>query len=92
VRLYDASLSGADQQLPGSACGVAGDGARACAAGGEQPSTVTVGEFVDVAQANALGFGECRLRIQRLIDFLQARQGAEPVGLNDAAGGVASGF
>jgi hypothetical protein len=51
-----------------------------------------VGRFVDVAQANAAGLGECRLRMQRLIDFLQARQGAEPVGLNDAAGGVASGF
>jgi hypothetical protein len=95
VRLYDAALGGADQQLPSGACGAAGDGAGAGLAGPdagcEQPSAITAERFQGVAQANANGFGECRVRMRRLVDFLRARQGAEPGGLT-TTGGVARDF
>ena len=78
VRLYDAALGGADQQLPGGACGAAGDASGAGAAAGpgtacEQPSAVTAGRFQDVAQANAELHGSCMVRLQRLVKFLEGR-------------------
>jgi len=74
VRLYDASLSGADQQLPGSACGVAGDGSGPGVAGAcAQASAVTVDEFVSAAASNAALHGECQARMRRLVEFLRSR-------------------
>jgi hypothetical protein len=79
VRLYDAALAasgpgGAGDELPGGACGAVGDasGSGAAAAGGgcEQPSTVTLGQFQDVAQQNAALLGECMARLSRLVEFV----------------------
>lgn len=90
VRLYDAALTGgADQQLPGRACGAAGAASgstdpAACSTG-QQPSAVTVATFQDVATANAELHGECMTRFRRLASFLEARDRA--AGVNSAEGG-----
>lgn len=76
VRLYDAAIGGADQQLPASACGAVGDthGTGAARAGCEQPSAVTVDRFIDSSTRNAKSHGECHIRLQRLVDFINTRQ------------------
>lgn len=87
VRLYDAAIGGADQQLPASACGAAGGASAAGAAGAscEQPSAVTVDRFHLVAQRNAELHGECMARLSGLVEFLEARERA--AGVNSAKGG-----
>jgi hypothetical protein len=74
VRLYDGALGGDGEELPGRASGADAPGTAASAAGGEQPSAVTVGVFQDVAQVNAERHGECWTRLTRLQQFLNARQ------------------
>jgi hypothetical protein len=74
VRLYDGALGGDGGELPGRASGADAPGTAASAAGGEQPSAVTVGVFQDVAQVNAERHGECWTRLTRLQQFLNARQ------------------
>jgi hypothetical protein len=100
VRLYDAALGRDDQQLPAGACGAAEAGPGAGVPGArssgssddcQQPSAVTVDRLQATAVANAGGFGECWARLNKLVDFLRARQGAAR-GLTDAAGAVASDF
>lgn len=75
VRLYDAALGGADQQLPPGSCGAAGDAASpgAAGAGCEHPSSVTVDRFIDSSTRNAKSHGECHIRLQRLVDFIKTR-------------------
>lgn len=87
VRLYDAAIGGADQQLPPGACGAAGDASSGGTAGAgcEQPSAVTVDRFHLVAQRNAELHGECMARLSGLVEFLEARERA--AGINSANGG-----
>lgn len=75
VRLYDSALGGDGGKLPSGASGADAPGTAASAAGGEQPSAVTVGVFQDVAQVNAERHGQCWTRLTRLQGFLSARQG-----------------
>lgn len=79
VRLYDAAIGGADQQLSASACGAAGgaDGTGAAGAGCEQPSKVTAARLYQVAQHNAELHGECMTRLINLVSFLESRAKAD---------------
>jgi hypothetical protein len=74
VRLYDSALTGDGGELPGGAGRAAEGDASARVAGSEQPSAVTVDQFQDVAQVNAERFGECWVRLERLRNYLNARQ------------------
>lgn len=76
VRLYDAAIGGADQQLSGGACRAAGDASATGTAGAgcEQTSAVTINKFRQVVQHNAELHGECMTRLHRLVDFLKARE------------------
>lgn len=87
VRLYDAAIGGADQQLRASACGAAGGASGTGAAGAEceQPSTVTAERFRLVAQRNAELHGECMTRLSSLVEFLEARD--REAGVYSAHGG-----
>lgn len=78
VQLYDAALTdGQGGQLSGGACRVAAGHASAddAAAGCEQPSDVDLKTFQEVAQTNAVGFGECHTRLRALIKHVNERQG-----------------
>lgn len=83
VRLYDSALGGDSEQLPRGACGAAaGDpaasdavGQPACAAD-STASDITLSQFQDVSQTNAERFGTCWTSLQRLREFLKARQNA----------------
>jgi hypothetical protein len=77
VQLYDAALAGGEGgQLPGGACGAAEGGAGTGDAAGrcEQASAVDLRTFQEVAQANAVGFGECHIRLRALIQHVMKRQ------------------
>lgn len=79
VRLYDTALGGFDQQLLTSSARTAGAGDATGLPGSEagrpeDASQVDVTGFIQVAQANASSFGECRVRMARLVDFIRSRE------------------
>ena len=81
VQLYDSALSndGTGGQLPGGACRIAAGAASAgdAAAGCEQASNVDLKTFQEVAQTNAVGYGECHARFRALAERVKRNQGGE---------------
>lgn len=72
VWMWNSALAGTDQ--PAGACGAADPAAPACAV----ETSITLDDAWDNHTGNAQACAENRLAHQRLIDFLQQREGVKP--------------